>query len=460
MLEIDTSFLIKIPDFEEFEHASINHDNHNVDANGLFDNFFGENKLFFDETFDETDEISDELTINLELPLNTFPIYENLVLFPWESTNVKNIDFVIIPRYPAGSTDLFIYNIKVSLHDYGKIKTKYILETSINPASEITAPISFNCEIKFEVTNLFEKQLVTKETNTLNINYIFTTPTPTPTPTPTLTAAFFECKVFPQLYNFNDNLGTPVDINASITTRYLKYGINLLGSLGSGGASYPGLLYDPTGLFNFGLDDYITPGAPWEFFSLKISSGQSYIFNNAYAYTALKSSEINIYQVSSNHVVSKIVYPQISILIQYYTGLNEKVIHIRHLIKNNSNDIVNIKAARGMDPDVDVIQYGTFNTFNKRIFPQIPTTDIVYALGLISKKPIILYTDGNGFLHNTIIDGDWSLDPDDILKSNNILDYNISDSVISCAWDLGLFEPLEEKVVNCCYILDENLTNE
>ncbi|EHQ53737.1 hypothetical protein ECTPHS_13803, partial [Ectothiorhodospira sp. PHS-1] len=47
---------------------------------------------------------------------------------------------------------------------------------------------------------------------------------------------------------------------------YVRVGIGLNGTLGYGGITPPGLQHDPTGTGNWGIEDYLTPGSPWEWF--------------------------------------------------------------------------------------------------------------------------------------------------------------------------------------------------
>lgn len=59
-----------------------------------------------------------------------------------------------------------------------------------------------------------------------------------------------------------------------LQNEWVKAGVNTnAGTLGSGGATSPGLLFDPlgTGTFNAGYD-YLTPGSPFDGFSLKVDS--------------------------------------------------------------------------------------------------------------------------------------------------------------------------------------------
>lgn len=62
---------------------------------------------------------------------------------------------------------------------------------------------------------------------------------------------------------------------------YVKAGVNgTSGTFGSGGNTSPGLLFDSTGTGTFNTDyDYLTPGSPFDGFSVKID-GTNYTNNN------------------------------------------------------------------------------------------------------------------------------------------------------------------------------------
>ena len=69
---------------------------------------------------------------------------------------------------------------------------------------------------------------------------------------------------------------TPVfSTNYILLNEYVKAGVNeATGTLGSGGGTRPGLQYDSTGTGTFPADsdqgDYLTPGSPFEGFTVKI----------------------------------------------------------------------------------------------------------------------------------------------------------------------------------------------
>ena len=74
-------------------------------------------------------------------------------------------------------------------------------------------------------------------------------------------------------------LATPVVIqNSSI-----KAGVSDFGTLGSDGSTSPGILFDPTGTSSYGVNDFLTPGTPWEGFYITAAGGYSEYSNNTTA---------------------------------------------------------------------------------------------------------------------------------------------------------------------------------
>ena len=62
--------------------------------------------------------------------------------------------------------------------------------------------------------------------------------------------------------------------NAVLLNEYIKAGVNeSTGTLGSGGNTSPGLLYDNTGTGTFNTAyDYLTPGSPYEGWAVRIDN--------------------------------------------------------------------------------------------------------------------------------------------------------------------------------------------
>jgi hypothetical protein len=65
------------------------------------------------------------------------------------------------------------------------------------------------------------------------------------------------------------NFPTPV-ATIDATGNYVRFGMNSLGTIGSGGNTSPGLLFDSTGTGTFNTSyDYLTPGSPFDGFTVK-----------------------------------------------------------------------------------------------------------------------------------------------------------------------------------------------
>ena len=54
---------------------------------------------------------------------------------------------------------------------------------------------------------------------------------------------------------------------------FVQAGVSDFGTLGSDYGTSPGILYDKTGMGNYGINDFLTPGDPFEGFYIKSTSG-------------------------------------------------------------------------------------------------------------------------------------------------------------------------------------------
>jgi len=68
------------------------------------------------------------------------------------------------------------------------------------------------------------------------------------------------------------SIGTYVTGQGVLENDYVRAGVNATtGTFGSGGNTSPGLLYDSTGTGSFNTSyDYLTPGSPFDGFSVKV----------------------------------------------------------------------------------------------------------------------------------------------------------------------------------------------
>ena len=243
---------------------------------------------------------------------------------------------------------------------------------------------------------------------------------------------------------------------------YVQAGVSDDGTFGVGDTNPPGILYDENGTGNYGVDDYLTPGTPWEFFTLEITADTNVTYTNNNDWYG--SPEMPTYITGDTHQVTATSETPDGLLrmVQTYT-LEEgsKVLQVNVTVENISDSTIeNVKYARGIDPDVDVVEYKIFETNNTRGYdgsaeglPVFPVTDVVIAEGEKTKKVISLLYTGE-LPHNTNIDSEWGMLPSKILEGQ---DDGYGDNTINLAIDLGAMEPGDIKEFSFAYVLGDNL---
>lgn len=250
---------------------------------------------------------------------------------------------------------------------------------------------------------------------------------------------------------------------------YVKIGVSDDGTFGVGSTTSPGILYDINGTGNYGDDDYLTPGTPHEFFTVQITgdTNATYENNNKFYTSPQMPTTItgDIHEVTATSMVqdssSGSAVDQLKIIQTYTLEENSKIVKIDVSIENVSSETIeNVKFARGLDPDVDVNTYDSYDTNNTRGFdgsavglPVFPKTDVVIAEGEMTKKVIsLLYT--GSYPHNTNIDRNWGTLPSVILEGK---DDGYGDYTINLALDLGTMAPGDIAEFRYGYVLGDNL---
>ena len=81
---------------------------------------------------------------------------------------------------------------------------------------------------------------------------------------------------------------------------YIRAGVNTTtGTIGSGGNTSPGLLFDSTGTGTFNTSyDYLTPGTPWDGFSLKVDADNWH--NNNTGTAQITKTDSGLYSMGTN----------------------------------------------------------------------------------------------------------------------------------------------------------------
>ncbi len=178
---------------------------------------------------------------------------------------------------------------------------------------------------------------------------------------------------------------------------WVKAGVNAnTGTLGSSGSTSPGLLFDPsgTGTFNSAYD-YLTPGAPFDGFSLKVDStnktnnnmgteqitGQGLTLSNSN--TTLTWTGSSAYGTGTWSVTNA-----------YTLGVGKPYIDITSTIVAGGS-ASNVYFAKFIDPDSQGMPGDSSSTDNVLGYGAIPSTNVAFSEATVSRYALGLYSAGS-----------------------------------------------------------------
>lgn len=216
---------------------------------------------------------------------------------------------------------------------------------------------------------------------------------------------------------------------------YIRTGVSNNGTLGVGGNTSPGYIFDATGTGDFNTaNDYLTPGSPHEGFSVRHDGSGIYVNNNtgtiqigpAAAPTAVGSGTSGF----DNSVTwSGSVAGEFNITHDYGLNNDAKQVEISTTITALS-DLTGLRFSRWIDPDS-----GGTSSINTRGNA---------ALGLAPENWVNSESETNGATlgiysndpatHNTGIDPGWSTDPDFYIAGTGD---TVGDHTIGMGFSLG-----------------------
>ena len=280
--------------------------------------------------------------------------------------------------------------------------------------------------------------------------------------------------------------------------KYIRAGVSDDGTFGVGGNTKPGFELDPKGDGNYTwvidgsevVPDYLTPGKPFEGFTIKFIEKSS------------DDTNITITKINENSSDTDITDTNISIAAKFSDGNISSVLHKAVIKDSDGNPIMEIKQvykldpestalniqvyltnvsdktlydvryARYLDPDPDVNAYGSYSTKNQLGLNiilgdsniTIPATNIAYALGEKTGMPVGIFTFDDTYEHNAVISPRWTKDPDVILRGGcdgdgdlNATGCSYGDYTIGLAFDIENLKPGETKVINLGYLFGTSL---
>jgi outer membrane autotransporter protein len=223
---------------------------------------------------------------------------------------------------------------------------------------------------------------------------------------------------------------------------YIRVGVNPAGTLGSGDNASPGILYDGTGTGTFNPSyDYLTPGTPFEGFTISGSNGTpfSYLSNNASYYGQLPGTLTDYSGVAFNGatydnraVWTGSVSGLFTITNDYFFNDHDQQLGIATTITADT-DLTGLLFGRYEDPDAYAALGDSSETNNFLGSGDVPTSDLVYAEALVSKYVIGLYTNSS-VTHGAGISSMWSTDAATYLNGANDGD---GDYAVGLGFDIG-----------------------
>lgn len=228
------------------------------------------------------------------------------------------------------------------------------------------------------------------------------------------------------------NFPAPV-VKIDATGSYVRFGMNSVGTLGSGGNTSPGLLFDSTGTSTFNTAyDYLTPGSPFDGFTVKAlnSDGSTkfeYSNNNQNVGWASPTSISGYLYDFSGVAYRSNTYDHRGVWIGEVTEF--KIENDTYM--NNSWKWINVDTrieakvamptlyfGRYIDPDAVAAAGDSSRTDNTLGYGVIPRTNVVFSEAQSSKYALGLYTAQTGNV-GAGVSSEWSTNPVDYFNGVN-----------------------------------------
>lgn len=210
--------------------------------------------------------------------------------------------------------------------------------------------------------------------------------------------------------------GTASAANLILDGDYVKIGVNeATGTLGSGGNTPPGILYDSTGTGTFNSSyDYLTPGSPFEGWTLKYDS--TTVYNNNAGITGLSGGVLTGYDgvayngttYDNRAVWTNTNHADFDILHDYRFNNNQQFVDISTVVTAKTA-MTGIYFGRFTDPDARAAAGDSSATDNVVGYGAIPTTNVVFSEALASRYALGLYSADTNV--NAAVSSGWSTDP-------------------------------------------------
>lgn len=215
----------------------------------------------------------------------------------------------------------------------------------------------------------------------------------------------------------------------TLTGDYVKIGTSDYGTIGSKGNTAPGILYDNTGTRTFNpAYDYLTPGSPFEGFTVKYTNDAGVTTsktNNNTGAVAITGGILTNYSgiayggaTFDNRVVWTGSTTDFSLTNDVRFNNPDKVVDIKTKLTTTVN-MTNLYFGRFTDPDARAATGDSSATTNTLGFSPIGVKNVVFSEALISKYALGLYTAATNA--GAGVTG-WTTDPVTYYSGTNIGD--------------------------------------
>ena len=248
-----------------------------------------------------------------------------------------------------------------------------------------------------------------------------------------------------------------------LQNEWVKAGVNgNTGTLGSGGSTSPGLLFDPTGTGTFNPSyDYLTPGSPFDGFALKVDSENKTNNNTGGTqitkdYFSLTNSAEGVHTLSwggeANFTTGGIWFIE-----NHYTLMpNRPYIDITTQIENQSTVTASdVWFSKFIDPDSQGMPGDSSSTDNVLGYGIIPSTNLAFSEATTSRYALGIYTTDSNVtagINGWSTQGDGYNGTEYTDADGNPVNYGNSDDTIGISWHWTNVAPGDILTANYAYI--------
>lgn len=217
---------------------------------------------------------------------------------------------------------------------------------------------------------------------------------------------------------------------ATLQNAYVLAGVSDYGTLGSNGNTPPGILYDKTGTSSYGINDFLTPGTPFEGFYVTAVDSGGYYSNNSgggnfgtWGLTQNSATSVTASATSQDGLLG------ITNAYSLATIGGRSVISITTTLTNlGVGRLTGLEFLRTLDPDPDVNAFNSYDTTNA-----VVSNNEACGTGVSSGQTICIFTDST-YAHKAGVSSPWSTSPADYLAG--VSDGN-GDYAIGIGFELG-----------------------